>query len=309
MSFLITGSNGFVGKHLIQKLSSKGSDVFALYRNKLDSKVDGVLYKKIDLNNVQSLKKYLNQFKPKNIIHLAADSSVAFSWEHPIKSFNNNMNIYLNLIDAVRQSKINPIILSIGSSEVYGKVEKGCIPLKENNKLNPINPYSVARVSQELISDVYCKAYGLTIIKTRSFNHLGVGQDSRFFVPSVIKQLLEIKSSNLKLGNLDIIRDFLDVEDVVDAYLDLIKYGITGEVYNVCSGTGYSLNKIVKNVMNITNIKKPIILNKSKIRPVDNPIIVGDNSKLRLLNNWKPKIDLDLSIKKMIEFEKASRFI
>lgn len=309
MSYLITGSTGFVGKHLIEKLKSKGSDVFALYRNNLNSKVDGVLYKQIDLNNVESLKKYLNEIKPKNIIHLAADSSVAFSWEYPIKSFNNNMNIYLNLIDAVRQSSINPTILSIGSSEVYGKVKKGCIPIKESNKLNPTNPYSVARVSQELISDLYLKAYGLSIIKTRSFNHLGVGQDSRFFIPSVIKQLLDIKSPNLKLGNLDIIRDFLDVEDVVDAYFDLIQHGISGEVYNVCSGLGYSLNEIVKKVMYLTKIKKPIILSQAKLRPIDNPIIVGDNSKLKLLNNWKPKNDIDISIKKMLEFEKASHFI
>ena len=309
MSYLITGSSGFVGKYLVEKLKSKGFDIIAFHRKNIINKRDGILHKKIDLNNVQTLIKYLNELKPKYIIHLAADSSVAFSWEHPIESFNNNMNIYLNLIDAVRQSKINPTILCIGSSEIYGKVEKNCIPIKESNKINPINPYSVARASQELISNVYCQGYGLKIIKTRSFNHIGLGQDSRFFLPTVINQLFDKNCSELKLGDLDIIRDFLDVEDVVDAYLDLLKYGKSGKVYNVCSGLGYSLNEIVQKVMHITNINKPIILNKAKIRPADNPVIIGDNNKLKSLNNWRPKNDIDTSIKKIIKFEKVKRFI
>jgi len=309
MSFLITGSAGFVGKYIIKKLKSKNLKVIAFYRNNLLNKENGVLYKKVDFSKVQTLIKYLNELKPEYIIHLAADSSVAFSWENPIESYTNNMNIYLNLIEAVRLSKINPTILSIGSSEVYGKVEKNCIPIKETNKLNPINPYSVARVSQEFISNVYTEGYGLKIIKTRSFNHIGVGQDSRFFLPSVIKQLFDKNSTKLKLGDLNIIRDFLDVEDVVDAYFNLLNHGISGEVYNVCSGIGFSLNEVVQKVMKITKIQKPIILSKTKIRPLDNPIIVGNNFKLKLLNNWSPKYNLDSSIEKIIKFEKTKSFI
>lgn len=307
MSIIVTGANGFVGYNLIPKLKArfKGFNIIALHRSSLINEVEGVIYKKVDLNLIESIIEIINNFSPKYIIHLAAESSVAFSWDQPVKSFNNNINIYLNLIDGIRQSKFNPLILSVGSSEIYGKVQKLHVPLNEDNVINPINPYSVARASQEAISKVYIEGFGLKIIMTRSFNHLGIGQDLRFFIPSVINQILDSNISSLNLGNLDIVRDYIDIDDVTNAYIELLTKGKSGQVYNVCNGNGHTLKEIVAKAMELANIFKPIKLNSNFLRPNDNPIIIGDNNKLKNLADWRPQFSLEMSLKKIIEHEKT----
>jgi GDP-4-dehydro-6-deoxy-D-mannose reductase len=302
MSIIITGANGFVGSNIIYKLKNKfkGNKIIALHRGNLANKLKGVNYQKVDLSFIDEIIKIIDNCSPEYIIHLAAESSVAFSWKEPVKSFNNNINIYLNLIEAVRQSKFNPTILSVGSSEVYGNTKKIKLPFKESSKINPINPYSVARASQEAISKVYTEGYGLKIIMTRSFNHIGIEQDLRFFIPSVINQLFDSNSTSLYLGNLEIVRDYIDIDDVTDAYLELLDKGVPGEVYNVCSGIGYTLKEVVDIIMNTSNIFKDISINESVIRPNDNIYIVGDNTKIKKLTGWKPKFSLEMSLDKII---------
>jgi len=307
MSIIVTGANGFVGYNLIPKLKARfeGFNIIALHRSSLINEVDGVIFKQVDLNIIESIIEIINDFSPKYIIHLAAESSVAISWDQPVRSFNNNINIYLNLIDAVRQSNFNPLILSIGSSEIYGKVLRLNVPLNEKSIINPISPYAVARASQEAISKVYVEGFGLKIIMTRSFNHLGIGQDLRFFIPSVIKQIFDSNLSSLNLGNLDIVRDYIDIDDVTNAYIELLTKGKSGQVYNVCNGNGHTLKQIVLKAMETANIFKPIRSNNSLLRPNDNPIIIGDNSKLKNLTDWEPEFSLEISLKKIIEHEKT----
>ena len=155
------------------------------------------------------------------------DPNLDYSWQHPEDSFTNNCNIFLNLIDAIRKSSPNCRILSVGSSEEYGNVAHADLPIRENQPLNPLSPYAVARVSQEQLSRVYVDAFGMQIIMTRSFNHIGPRQDERFVIPSFVKQILGIKHSGLSKGEIEtgdvsIIRDFVDVRDVVDAYYKLL---------------------------------------------------------------------------------------
>jgi GDP-4-dehydro-6-deoxy-D-mannose reductase len=242
--YLITGVSGFVAYYLTYFLKKK-------YKNIKICGIDCVELKdqnknvdsfyRSDLSNLAEICKILEKFQPDYIIHLAAQSSVGLSWEEPVKSFMNNMNIYLNLLEAVRLSQIKCRILSVGSSEEYGNVQAESIPLRESHPLNPISPYAVARVSQELISNVYKKGFNLDIVSTRSFNHFGPGQRDIFVVSSFAKQLAHIKIEGkkkgiLKTGNIEIIRDFLDVRDVVNAYILILEKGVSGEVYNVCSG-------------------------------------------------------------------------
>ena len=187
------------------------------------------------------LRTIISDIKPDYILHLASFSSVAYSWKHPEESFSNNCNIFLNLVDAVRQTCPKCRILSVGSSEEYGDIPHADLPLRENQPLNPISPYAVARVSQELLSKVYVHAFGMQIIMTRSFNHVGPRQDERFVIPSFIKRVLDIKRSGkeageIETGDLTIVRDFVDVRDVVEAYYMLLTRGTPGEVYNICSG-------------------------------------------------------------------------
>ncbi|MES2430045.1 MAG: GDP-mannose 4,6-dehydratase [Bacteroidota bacterium] len=307
---LITGFSGFVSQYLLKYLSSLDSsyEVYGIIRNKQVSPEYKNLKVKLfeaDLQNEPLLKQIIESVNPDTIIHLASDSSVAYSWQKPIESFQNNTNIFLNLVEAVRLLKLKCRILSIGSSEEYGIVLPEALPLTELSPLNPVSPYAVARVSQEMLSTVYANGYGLDIVLTRSFNHIGAGQKETFVISSFAKQIIELKlglRQSIEVGNVDIVRDFLDVMDVVKAYIYLIEKGKKGEVYNICSGKGYSLKELIEIMMHIAGINSGYTINKDLIRPSDNPIIIGSNAKIKKECNWKPEITIEESLSKMLDY-------
>jgi GDP-4-dehydro-6-deoxy-D-mannose reductase len=316
--YLITGASGFVAYHFFVYLNSIQNDCEVLG-------IDVVLpenmnlYKfshlqlrfvQINLLDYSALETVIISFSPTYIVHLASFSSVAKSWNEPINSFINNTNIFLNLLEIIRKNFISCRLLSVGSSEEYGNVPSDCIPIKESVKLNPISPYAIARVSQEMLAQCYVSSYGLDIILTRSFNHIGTGQRDIFVIPSFIKQILENmkigQSGNIKLftGDVSLIRDFLDVRDVVKAYYLLLEKGITGELYNICSGKGRSIKEIIDMLSNLLDVQICVEIDKEKIRLGDNKIIIGDNSKITSLTGWQPKISIMDSLHDLIAYWK-----
>ena len=171
--------------------------------------------------------------------------------------------------------------------------------------LNPCSPYAVARVSQEQLSNLYAKGYGLDIVMTRSFNQIGPGQSPTFVVSSFVKQLVEGKAKGLsmitvKAGDLTIVRDFLDVRDAVSAYVILLESGMSGTVYNICSGIGRTLHEVLDQIASIVGVSVIVETDSSRIRPADNHIIVGDNSKLKKLG-WSLQFPIERSFADMIE--------
>jgi GDP-4-dehydro-6-deoxy-D-mannose reductase len=310
--YLITGFSGFVSKHFLDYLE----------RNKIAAEVKGIdvnlpdfelnkfqsihcSFQQVDLLNKEEVEAVIREFKPNYILHLASYSSVAFSWKNPVVSFTNNTNIFLNLIESVRLADCNCRILSIGSSEEYGNVNEGDLPLKENQQLKPLSPYAVARVSQEMLSKVYSDSFNLDIIMTRSFNHIGTGQKDIFVVPSFAKQLIQLKRNTggkmeLITGDTTIIRDFIDVKSVVEAYYLLFKKGKKGEIYNICSGKGSSLNEVIKTMTSILNISITHTIDSNLVRPNDNKIIIGSNDKITKDTGWKNTISLEDSLKEII---------
>ena len=310
---LITGISGFVGHHFIQYLYDNvpGTEVLGIDIN--IPKYDIEYYKGcldihiqlVDLMDVEMLKKVFSGFKPTYVLHLASFSSVAYSWEHPNESFVNNTNIFLNLLDAASSTNRECRILSIGSSEEYGNVTKEDIPIKERLKLYPISPYSVARVSQELLSKLYADSFGMNIVMTRSFNHIGPWQDERFAVPSFISRILNISYSgksegSIETGDITLVRDFIDVRDVVRAYYMLLEKGRSGEVYNVCSGRGIRLSDLIDMISKQIDVNVKTITNPSFVRPNDNQIIIGENFKIVDSIDWKPQYSLEKTIKDTI---------
>lgn len=311
--YLITGCSGFVGRHFLDFLEDNkircevlGLDLYPMINNRnhkyVKLKVDC-----IDLLNQTDIERVIFEFRPNYILHLASYSSVAFSWKNPVLSFNNNVNIFLNLLEVVRKYNLHTRILSIGSSEEYGNVLPEETPLKETSPLRPLSPYAVARVSQELLSKLYADSFGLDIIITRSFNHIGPHQKDIFVVPSFIKRITEAKLSGKKemtltTGDLSIIRDFTDVRDVVKAYYLLLKNGVKGEVYNICSGNPTVLSEIIEIASGNLDIKVHTETSKDFIRPNDNPLIVGDNSKLKNHTGWNTSFTLSRSIKDIINY-------
>jgi GDP-4-dehydro-6-deoxy-D-mannose reductase len=310
--YLITGAAGFVAKHFLKELNNLETSISILALDFIDkpnfSNFNNlnIQYSKINLLNIEWLNYLVSEFKPDYVIHLASYSSVANSWTHPVESFQNNTNIFLNLLESIKNSNIKCRILSVGSSEEYGNVKAEDCPLKETHSLNPISPYGVARVSQEMFSKIYCDGFGLDIIITRSFNHIGPGQKDNFVISSFVKQLVNIRKFNyideIYTGDLSIIRDFVDVRDVVKAYLLILNNGLKSEIYNVCSSRGFSLSSILDIIEEILKIKVTRKIDISKIRPNDNQIIIGDNSKLMNHTNWKIEIPFEQSIIDIIDF-------
>lgn len=311
---LITGFSGFVSEHFLNYLDENnikakilGVDINPVeteYSSFENIKIDFV---QLDLLETKKFKDVMSKFNPEYILHLASYSSVGFSWKNPSLSFQNNMDIFLNVMEVVRETCPSCRILSIGSSEQYGNVTKDKIPLKEGYSLNPINPYAVARVAQENLSKVYCDGYGLDIVMTRSFNHIGPGQKDIFVISSFAKQLVDIKNginkeAKLVTGDRKIIRDFLDVRDVVDAYYKLLVEGIKGEVYNVCSGKGISLQNIIEMMCEILDIEISLETDPNLLRPNDNRIIIGSNNKLKKTIDWDIKIPLMKSLEDVINY-------
>ncbi len=312
--FLITGFSGFVSRHFIEYLEKqniraivKGIDVHYPHLKQEDFKFVELDFDKIDLLDKGKVENIIFEFQPDFILHLASFSSVAFSWKEPNISFQNNTNIFLNLLETVRKLNLNTRILSIGSSEEYGNVEPGDLPLTEDHPLKPVSPYAVARVSQELLSKIYAHGYGLDVVMTRSFNHIGTFQKDVFVLPSFVKQIVLMKnrgsqSRDLITGDIEIVRDFTDVRDVVLAYYLLLTAGEKGEVYNVCSGTGWTLREIIGKISDLLETDVKPIPNLSLYRPDDNRAVIGSNEKIKKAVGWTPKHSLEDTLRTMIQY-------
>ena len=306
---LITGAAGFVAGYFIEFLKENEIeyDILGLdIVDKLSCDYPSYKYKRINLQDKELIKEVIENFKPDYILHLASISSVSESWSYPVESFVNNTNIFLNIIESIRELQLSTRILSVGSSEEYGNYPSDKMPLKEDYELKPCNPYSVARVSQEMLSKLYADNYGLNIIMTRSFNHSGPRQNDKCVIPSCVKQLLNAKTTGtlrIDVGNVEIVRDFLDVRDVVEAYHKILIEGKIGEIYNVCSGNGIKLKEIINMVAEQLSITPEIYVDKNRLRPTDNLIIVGDNTKLKSELNWQPKHSLVQTLKDMITYQ------
>lgn len=302
--YLITGFSGFVSQYFLELLEAERLPVQVLGVDILSPrfKYDELEFvecgfERIDLLDKNQVDNLLYQFQPNYILHLASYSSVAFSWKDPVTSYRNNTNIFLNLLEQIRNLQMECRVLSIGSSEEYGNVSEKDIPLVEARTLNPVSPYGAARVSQEQLSRIYVDGFGLDIVMTRSFNHIGPRQRDIFAVASFAKQLVEMKkigdvNGKIIAGDVSIVRDFLDVRDVVSAYHTLFLQGKKGEVYNVCSGQGITLREIIMMLSKIVGIEVYIEKNEKLIRPMDNRIIVGSNEKIKHETGWEPEIPI-----------------
>jgi len=313
---LITGISGFVGGHFVHYLCKHNQDleIHGISRSKpawdfvpaMPELTKNSHFHQADLMNIPKIKSLIEEIQPDYILHLAAQSSVAESWKTPVDSFMNNTNIFLNIIDTVRLNDITARVLSVGSSEQYGIVSEKDLPLYENSPQNPANPYAVARVAQEQLARIFAEGYGLDICCTRSFNHCGPGQSERFVISSIVRQFVQIahgvQEPVIHIGNGAIVRDFIDVRDVVGVYNLLLNKGKRGEVYNICSGKGRSIQDIVVILSNMLQIPVQIKQEQSQIRPIDNPRIVGSNEKIQRDLGWRPTIPFEKTLQSIYEY-------
>lgn len=320
--YLITGFSGFVAYYFLRQLDARAAregeriEVLGLdLRKPIEYEKDyafknlSVRFMPLNLLDGRELEICLQSFSPDYVLHLAALSSVGESWRKPVDSYANNTNVFLNLADAARRNRIQCRILSVGSSEEYGNVAPGDVPLAEDRQLAPLSPYAIARVSQEMLSRCYVSSFGLDIVMTRSFNHIGPRQREAFVVPSFVKQLvygaMDGKTEiEMTTGDTSIVRDFTDVRDVVRAYDLLLLNGDRGEVYNVCSGKGHALKNIISLIAGKLGVTVKASVDAALVRPSDNMTIVGDNSRLKGRTGWKPELALGDTLDDMIAYWK-----
>ena len=307
MRYLITGCYGFVGAHLVRHLGATvpGAVVVGVDRQAPPDGFPAITRSyRIDLLDEAALGPVIRDEQPDRIVHLASFSSVGFSWQNPVDSFKNNTNVFLALLEQVRRYSPKSRVLSVGSSEEYGLVGPGDLPLRETSPLRPLSPYAVARVAQEHLGDVYVRGFALDIVATRSFNHLGPGQSAQFVISAIAKQIADLakgKRDHMTVGTTSVVRDFLDVRDVVTAYTALLERGVRGEVYNICSGRGTSIANVIDMLAAIAGVTPKIVVDPALVRPVENDTVVGSHDKITAAIGWRPTYPLEDSLRTVYE--------
>jgi len=231
---------------------------------------------------------------------------VPFSWHAPQETLTTNIIGELNVFEAVRAAKLDSRIQIAGSSEEYGMVYPDEIPIKETNALRPLSPYGVSKVTQDFLGFQYFKSYGLKIVRTRAFNHTGPRRGEVFATSNFAKQIIEIEKGKrepvIQVGNLDTVRDFLDVRDVARAYAFSLLKGEPGEVYNISSGVGIKIKDMLDKLIELSNVDLKVETDQSRMRPSDVELLVGSAEKFKKATGWKPIISFDQTLGDLLEY-------
>ncbi len=309
-TILVTGGTGFAGRHLIELLD-KTFDCqivatgFSHTAPKNISFSEKVRYMSLDLTNHSAVFELIKAIQPNWIFHLAAISIVGASFERAAEVFHNNLTLQLNVLEAVREHSPQARVLVIGSGTEYGiktASQSEGIAFSEEDPLQPLSPYAVSKVTQDLLGLAYANSYGLDIVRVRPFNHIGLGQTADFAIPAFASQIVAVErgeQKEVKVGNLEPIRDLSDVRDVVKAYVLLMEKGVRGEVYNVGSGQGYTMRSLLDKMIAHAKVSIDVKTDESRLRPDTSPL-VSNSDKIKKLG-WKPEIPLEESLKLVLE--------
>jgi len=251
LNIVVTGAAGFIGSHLINNISKNDESIFSVSRVDNEELRDlrfGSKFFKCDFVDPNSIKNMFLELQPDIIYHLAAQSNIPLSWKEPAMTFNVNINGTLNLLEAARNSKTDCKIHLVCSTAQYGSVDKKDIPIHEDVKFRPSSPYGVSKVTQDMLGYSYWKSYGMKITRSRPFAIVGTGKmgDALSDWSQNIVEIEKNQKNDVSVGNLSSIRDFLDVRDCISALISIVNNGKYGEVYNICSGVGISLEKIME---------------------------------------------------------------
>lgn len=311
MRVLVTGAGGFAGGHLIHSLLADGARVWGgslegeppAGRTLSDQQAEAVAWTTMDVTDSESVAQALSLARPDQIFHLAGQSSVADSFADVVATWEVNALGTVRLLEAVREQAPEARVLVVSTAEVHGRVSGADLPLRESLPLRPLSPYGASKAAAE-VACLQAAARGLEVVIARSFNHIGPGQDSRFAIASFAQQLMQMRSEHeservLRVGNLEVERDFLDVRDVVRAYRLLLERGVAGEVYNVCSGEAHRLSEVVRRMVELSGSEARIEVDPERFRPVEVPVLRGDPGKLRALG-WEPGIGMEQTLRDLL---------
>lgn len=290
MTTVVTGARGFIGQHLTQYLRSQGDDVVALARADCDM---------LDAGNVRRM---IANAKPERIFHLAAQSLPGRSWEAPADTFRVNVEGTLNLMEAVRSAGISPSIVVACSSSQYAVSTKG-EPIRESDPMEPSSPYGISKLAMDHLARLYAVRYKLNILRVRPFFLIGTGKvgDVCSDLAQRVAAVERNEAEDVPVGQLDIVRDFLDVRDGTAAIALIAAKGRAGEAYNVCSGRGYRIAEVVDGYKKIA--RRPLVQrpDPALLRPIDEPVKIGNPAKLKALG-WTPRYGLEESLAEILSY-------
>jgi GDP-4-dehydro-6-deoxy-D-mannose reductase len=298
---LVTGSNGFVGQHLVRELAENGMAVVGVggAQGTKQKSPHVETYLELDLTDPKEAGRI--DFKGVDgVVHLAGLANLGASFDNPMLYVTTNIGIEVNLFETALAQQAWPRFLIISSSTIYDS--KAPLPLTENSPAEPSSPYAVSKIGQEQMAHYY-HGRGFESIIARPFNHIGPGQGPGFIVPDLAKQIIEAEKGGdqeLLVGNLDAQRDYTDVRDIVRAYRLLLDKGRPGEIYNICSGQARSGHDILKGLLASTDCKPEIKQDPAKMRPSDNPLIYGSRQKLTDDTGWQPAIPIETTLADVI---------
>ena len=315
MKILITGADGFVGGHLTAFLAANtdadlfGTRLFPLpedYRPSID-----IRWWQLDLREQARVHAILHEVQPDLIFHLAAQAFVPASFDDPWHTLENNIRGQLNIFQSIMELELDCRVLVVSSAEVYGEIRADENPVDEHQPLRPANPYSVSKVTQDMLAMQYHLSHGLHTVRARAFNHIGPGQNTRFALPNFAAQIAAIEAGAqepvIRVGNLDAERDFTDVRDVVRAYYLMLTRGKAGAVYNVCRGEAYSMRYLLDLLCDMSSVELAVAVDEKRLRPLDVPRVIGDATRLRQDTAWEPTIDIHQSLADILDHTRNTR--
>lgn len=297
---LVTGLDGFVGQHVRQAVEGSRDGRFRLT----------VPRDAIQLTEPGTIEKAVRDARPECVLHLAAQSFIPQSIKDPRATYDVNFFGTLNLLEALKSSGFGGRVVYVGSADVYGAVDEKDLPVVETHPLRPRTPYGVSKAAAELLCYQWTQDHGLDIVMTRPFNHIGPGQAEQFVVPDFAKQITEIKLGRreavIKVGAIDVTRDFTDVRDVVQAYLALIERGEAGEAYNVCSGHEYRIRDVLDELIQLAGIECKIVVDDHRLRAAERQRNRGSFEKLAKCTGWAPRIPLTESLRDVLAYSEKT---
>lgn len=309
MRVLITGMTGFIGSHLAEFLLKKEVEVVGTVWDKTELKNVEPIKDKIrildcDIRDSTRVWEIIEEVKPERIYHLAAQSFPTVSWDEPARTLETNVLGTAHIFEAVRKSELDTIVLVACSSAEYGFVSESEVPVKESHALMPLHPYGVSKVGQDLLAYQYHRNFGIKTVRARIFNTTGPRKtdDVCSDFTSRIVRIEKGIDKEMYVGNLEPKRDISDVEDVVNALWLLCEKGKMGEVYNLCSSRAYRIKDILKKAIELSNIDIEPQVDPNKLRPTDEPIIMGDNTKIREACGWIPKMSMEETLNRMLDY-------
>ena len=310
---LITGITGFAGSHLAEYLLAHQPDVevWGIYRwrSRMEN-IEGVRSRvklvECDLRDSTSVHLALSQSRPDYVFHLAAQSFVPSSWRAPNETMVTNVVGQTNLFEGIRALGLDPVIQIACSSEEYGLVHPDEVPIREDNPLRPLSPYAVSKVAQDMMGYQYFQSYGMKCVRTRGFNHTGPRRGDVFVTSNFAKQLASIEAGLqepvIHVGNLEAVRDFTDVRDMVRAYWLAVTKARPGEVYNVATGSGITIQDLLDKLLALSQVKVEVRPDPERMRPSDVVRLIGDSSKFRADTGWEPEVPFDRTLADLLQY-------